>query len=135
MHLIVDGYGGNPERQKDPRFIYRLLERLPAAIGMTRITAPIVFTYRGVRPEDWGVTGVVVIAESHISVHTFPHHRYVNIDIFSCREFDTRRALEWVCSAFEFERVRTWEVERGLEHLDPEGALPCARSPVSRPAR
>jgi len=124
MHLVVDGYGGNPEKQKDPRFVYAFLERLPDTIGMTRITTPLVFTYRGVRPEDWGVTGVVIIAESHISVHTFPEHRYVNIDIFSCKEFDTRKALELVCSAFEFERVRTWELERGLEHRRPESALP-----------
>ena len=44
----------------------------------------------------FGISGFVMIAESHISVHTFPDQDYVFIDIFSCRPFDTDAAIDYL---------------------------------------
>jgi S-adenosylmethionine decarboxylase len=89
---------------------------------MTKISEPHVMTYHSPKPEDWGVSGFVIIAESHISVHTFPARQFVNIDIFSCREFDPQRALEQASAFFSLVSVHTWVLERGLEHYSPEEA-------------
>ena len=122
MHLAVDGYGADPQKLQDEELVYRFLDEYPAAIGMNKMIAPQVYPYRGSVPEDWGVSGFVLIAESHISVHTFPARRYINIDIFSCKEFDPTSSLRDVEETFSLPQVRVWTLERGVEHSMPEEA-------------
>ncbi|MBI4338746.1 MAG: S-adenosylmethionine decarboxylase [Chloroflexi bacterium] len=123
MHLVIDGYGADVAILESPDAIYRFLDEYPDAIGMTKITPPHVFVYAGQNPQDVGVSGFVLIAESHISVHTFPRRGYVNIDVFSCKEFDTGRALAELRDRFGLQQVRSWTLERGLEYSDPAVAL------------
>ena len=119
MHLVVDGYGADEAMLEDTDAIYRFLDEFPDAIGMTKITPPHVYQYVGQKPEDVGVSGFVLIAESHISVHTFPKRRYVNIDVFSCKEFDGEQALQQLRDKFSMATVRSWTLDRGLEFSDP----------------
>jgi S-adenosylmethionine decarboxylase len=132
MHLIIDGFGGNVEKMWDQDLVHRFLIEYPSALGMTRITEPRVLEYNGPHPGDAGVSGFVIIAESHISIHTFPRKNYVNIDIFSCRAFDHDRALEDAKKLFELEDVQTWLLDRGLEWLDERQGL--AESQAQRAA-
>ncbi|HEY7295818.1 MAG TPA: S-adenosylmethionine decarboxylase, partial [Dehalococcoidia bacterium] len=74
QHLVIDGFVDDPTRISAVEPIFDLLNSLPDQIDMTKIIQPYVFRYHGVVPEDWGITGVVIIAESHISIHTFPEH-------------------------------------------------------------
>ncbi len=122
MHLIVDGRGADPQKLKDVDLVYRFLDEYPATIGMTKIVPPQVYTYYGQTPEDWGVSGFVIIAESHISIHTFPDRGYVNIDIFSCKEFDPTASLDDVKAVFSLSEVKVWTLERGLEYMTPQEA-------------
>ena len=124
MHLAIDGYGGDVEKMKSPQEVCSFLDTFPGTIGMTKITEPVVRTYRGPVPEDWGISGFVVIAESHISVHTFPDRSFVQLDVFSCQEFDTEKALKEICRIFSFQAVKTWTIQRGLEYYEPQMALP-----------
>ena len=122
MHLIVDGYGGDVKVMEDSDALLRFLDQYSDAIGMTKITPPQVYTYAGRKPEDNGLSGFVLIAESHISVHTFPSRKYINIDVFSCKEFDANKALNELRATFSLETVRSWVLDRGLEYADPETA-------------
>jgi len=115
MHLIVDGFGANPQVLENEDFIYRFLDEYPARIAMTKVAPPYVFRYVGSKPQDWGVSGFVVIAESHISIHTFPERRLINIDVFSCKEFDAERVIEDVRAQFELTSLDTHLLDRGLE--------------------
>ena len=72
MHLVIDGHGCDAEQLSDQERVRRFLDEFPDRIGMTKIAVPAVHLYHGPVPEDWGVSGFVIIAESHISVHTFP---------------------------------------------------------------
>ncbi len=94
MHLIIDGYGDNPKLMQDEQFIHQLLDSYPARIGMTKISAPLVIRYVGPNPKDWGISGFVFIAESHISLHTFVERCYINIDVFSCKDFNAEQVVE-----------------------------------------
>ncbi|MBI2936041.1 MAG: S-adenosylmethionine decarboxylase [Chloroflexi bacterium] len=132
MHLAIDGYTSDPKRLEDPKFVHLFLDSYPEAMGMTKISGPHVVTYRGPKPQDWGVSGIVIIAESHISVHTFPDRAFVNIDIFSCLDFDTDKALKEVEKVFTLRRVKTWTLERGLEHYDEEYAHQALAAERSR---
>ncbi|MCH7712331.1 MAG: S-adenosylmethionine decarboxylase [Chloroflexi bacterium] len=118
MHLVIDGYRGDSGRMWDAELIRQFLYDLPDAMGMTRITEPSVLEYNAPKAEDSGISGFVIIAESHISVHTFPRRDHVNVDIFSCRPFDSDMALSRVKELFSLEEVETWQLERGLEWLD-----------------
>ena len=129
MHLLIDGYGADPKRLWDQSFLRNFLDEYPVRLGMTTITRPKVLRYNAPVEADSGITGFVVIAESHISVHTFPHRRYVNIDIFSCKSFDNRKALEEVQQLFGLQRVKSWLVDRGLEHYDPQMCIPGLAAP------
>ena len=122
MHLVIDGYGCDPGQLADMEHVRRFLNAYPDAIGMTKISVPSVQTYRGPVPEDWGVSGFVIIAESHISVHTFPDRAYVNVDVFSCKEFDAERALKEIRALFTMTKSSHWVLDRGLEHLNPTTA-------------
>jgi S-adenosylmethionine decarboxylase len=99
-HMMLDCYGCPREKLSDPGLIYNTLDSLPAKIGLARIRPPHVFKYSGAVPEDWGVSGVVLIAESHISIHTFPDQEHAFIDIFSCQDFDADYARRELLKAF-----------------------------------
>ena len=123
MHLVIDGYRGDIMKMWEVERVREFLTDCPTDLGMTRITEPKVLEYNAPKPEDSGVSGFVIIAESHISIHTFPHRDYVNIDIFSCRPFDQQRALNHAKSLFDLKEVKTWVLERGLEWLDERQGL------------
>jgi len=118
MHLIIDGYSGNAQKMQDVDFIYQLLDAYPSQIGMTKISPPQVSKYIGSKPEDWGVSGFVLIAESHISIHTFPDRSYINIDIFSCKEFDAEQTIRDLQQQFGLAEIRSYILSRGLEYYN-----------------
>lgn len=100
-HLMLDLNQCNPECLNSIDHCFKLLNELPDHIGMTKITMPHVFPYEGLDPEDKGITGTVIIAESHLSIHTFPLKEYAFIDIFSCKPFQTQFAIDYCLNLFE----------------------------------
>ena len=115
QHLMIDGYGGDKKKLEDIDLIYSFLDTYPEKLEMTKIMPPYVFRYSGKKPEDWGLSGVVLIAESHISVHTFPSKQYVTLDIFSCKSFDSGRATDFVKELFDLSKIEINLLDRGLE--------------------
>jgi S-adenosylmethionine decarboxylase len=116
MHVIVDGFGGDPDQLADENVVRAILDLYPEAMGMTKIAPPTVVRYRGTKPEDWGVSGYVMIAESHISLHTFPERCLIWADIFSCKDFDATAILADLKSRFH---LRTMEVQTLKRELEP----------------
>lgn len=115
VHLMVDGYGCDQAGLEDVNLIYNFLDEYPARMDMTKIMPPYVFRYKGAVPEDWGVSGFVLIAESHISIHTFPEKQYLSIDMFSCKPFDTERAVETLKEYFRIQKYEMRVLDRGQE--------------------
>jgi S-adenosylmethionine decarboxylase len=112
-HLMLDLSECDQERINDLGFVYDFLNTLPEEIGMQKITQPYVFPYKGIKPEDKGITGFVVIAESHLSVHTFVEKGYAFVDLFSCKPFDTDVARDLIVEAFASKRPEVYMIERG----------------------
>jgi S-adenosylmethionine decarboxylase len=122
MHVTIDGYGGDPQKLADEDLVRAFLDSCPTEIGMTKIAPPHVCRYVGSKPEDWGISGFVLIAESHISVHTFPDHGYVWVDIFSCKGFDATQAVERIKERFLLDKWQVHVLPRGLEFPDSVAA-------------
>lgn len=114
-HLTLDLSKCNINKLSNYEFVFNLLNDLPEKIGMTKITQPYVFPYSGLVPEDKGITGVVIIAESHISIHTFQEKDYVFVDVFSCKGFNVETAINYFIDAFESQKYTYNIVERGVD--------------------
>jgi S-adenosylmethionine decarboxylase len=112
---MIDGFHADPIRLDDLELIHQVLDTLPTEMGMTKIMPPHATRYGGSQPGDAGVTGVVMIAESHIAIHTFPHKRFISVDVFSCKEFDTTKAVTHLVRAFDIRRYDTHFINRGKE--------------------
>jgi S-adenosylmethionine decarboxylase len=113
-HLMMDCRGVSFEKCSDLQYIWNFLNDLPDKIGMTKITQPYVFPYSGLVPEDEGITGVTIIAESHITFHSFTQKDYFFFDLFSCKDFDTDTVVQEVIRAFEVQDPDIHRVDRGL---------------------
>lgn len=63
----------------------------------------------------FGISGVVVIAESHLAIHTWPEYRYAAVDIFSCGEvLQPEVAANYLVEQFAAERTSIVEMQRGM---------------------
>lgn len=68
-----------------------------------------------------GVSGVIVIAESHISIHTWPEYGYAAVDFFTCGEsVDPMRACDYLQKALQAEKAHLTEIARGIPSSSDE---------------
>jgi S-adenosylmethionine decarboxylase len=125
-HLMLDCRQCNLQKMGDLAFIFDFLNRLPEQIGMTKITQPYVFPYEGLIPEDKGVTGTVIIAESHITFHSFLEKDYFFFDAFSCKPFDIEQVQQIVQDTFEVKLMQAHVKHRGLDF--PRSTVPSLAS-------
>jgi len=114
-HLTIDAYECNKDKLNDANLIKSILEELPKLIGMKAISEAIVKNYKAKEKEESGVTGIILLAESHISIHTYPKKAYAAIDIFSCKEFDVEKAVSYLNEKLSIGRIEKNIVSRGYE--------------------
>ena len=112
-HYIVEASGCNPEVIGKVEEVEQILVRAAEAARVQ------VWSISFHRFNPGGVSGVVVISESHLSVHTWPELRYVALDIFTCGQ-DARPedAVKLALQEFGATNVHITEVTRGLEEGD-----------------
>ncbi len=116
-HLTLDLYGCNKEKISDLKYVYDILDELPGFIDMKKISTPHVVFYRGSEGtfDKGGISGFVLIATSHITVHTFTEQEHAFMDIFSCKNFDVEKAEKYLIEKFEAKKVDKNLFQRGLE--------------------
>jgi len=68
--------------------------------------------------EPQGISGVAIIAESHLSIHSWPEYGYAAVDVFTCGDTDAEAAIEHIRQVLKPEKVELVEIKRGL--LDTE---------------
>jgi len=105
-HLIVDLYGA--DRLDDVDHIEETLRRCVAAAGATLLHVHL----HHFEPNG-GVSGVAVLAESHISIHSWPEASYAAVDIFMCGKANPDACVPVLREAFTAERVAVSELLRG----------------------
>jgi S-adenosylmethionine decarboxylase len=117
-HLTLDGYGGDPARLDDKGLVSRCLNELPDRLGMSKLSEPQVYFANGNGCKDpGGWSGFVVIAESHISIHTFPARRFVSIDVYSCQNgMDVAFIESYFRDKFDLTEIETNFIHRGTKY-------------------
>ncbi|EAQ04175.1 S-adenosylmethionine decarboxylase [Pseudooceanicola batsensis HTCC2597] len=91
-HLLVDHRGG--AGMTDPDVLEQAMRGAAEAAEATVLSA-----HFHQFPDSAGVTGVLLLAESHISVHTWPEHDYAAFDIFVCGEGQGKKAADFLARA------------------------------------
>src|SRR5690554_1084674 len=107
-HLLVEYGGCSPEVLDNLELVEKLMKQAAEAAGATIVTS----TFHRFMPQ--GVSGVVVVQESHLSIHTWPEVGYAAVDFYTCGDCVPEEAHR---SLFEGLQARDYEimvVERGL---------------------
>src|SRR5580693_3904922 len=109
-----------------PKFLYAVDARLTRSSPVADITRLTSLTAAAVRAggghvldtshvvfPNGAITLVLILAESHLSIHTWPEESLIAIDLFSCGAIDGQRVLAELTGALHLERANVTEVERG----------------------
>lgn len=117
-HLMIDGYGGDFDKLNSKELVLKCLNELPEKLGMNKLANPEVYfaADNGIKdPGGW--TGVVVIAESHISIHTFPGRKFVSIDVYTCRNgMDKEFVQKYFQESFKLQDMEVNFTKRGTRY-------------------
>jgi len=118
VHLTLDGYGGSLQLLADREHVQTCLSELPERLGMHKIIEPSVMELGQLSPKDpGGVSGFVMIAESHISIHTFPLRGFVSADVYTCQNsLDIERISQYFADAFGLQDLEINVVKRGTRY-------------------
>jgi S-adenosylmethionine decarboxylase len=112
-HYIAEASGCAQDVIGKVEAVERIMVRAASAAGVQ------VWSISFHRFNPNGVSGVIVISESHLSVHTWPEVGYVALDIFTCGDSaKPQKAVQWALKEFGATNVHITEVTRGLEEGD-----------------
>ncbi len=115
-HTIAEFYECNGDILNDVNKIDELLTNAAIECGVTIVEK----CFHRFNP--YGVSGVVIIAESHISIHTWPEYAYAAVDLFTCgTSCNTKKAYDYLVKAFNSKKSSYNELQRGL--LDTNNKL------------
>lgn len=118
-HYMLDGYGAPEETLSNKESLTIMLKRLPGEVGMHAICDPVVVEAGPNNMKDpGGISGFVMVAESHISFHTFPKRGFVSIDIYTCHDYlDTDMLTKKFVELFKLEKYDEHPVvKRGTKY-------------------
>jgi S-adenosylmethionine decarboxylase len=118
VHLTLDGYGGCQNLLRDGKHVLACLSELPERLGMHKIAEPLLVELDHHSDKDpGGVSGFVMIAESHISIHTFPLRGFVSADVYTCQNsLDTEEICRYFADAFALQDLEINLVRRGTRY-------------------
>jgi S-adenosylmethionine decarboxylase len=102
----LDGNDCDEKKLGDKDLVYRFLDDLPTSIKMVKMIKPVVKSWLDKGSVVEGVSGIIMIAESHLSVHTFPDQKRVYADIFSCRPYDVKKVVTHFKKTFGVKKLK-----------------------------
>ena len=115
-HILCEAYGCDPALLDDEKQVEAIMVEaaLRAGADVRQVT------FHKFSPQ--GVSGVVVISESHLAIHTWPELGYAAIDVFTCGEsVNPWVACDYLTRAFKAHSTAAMEMKRGV--LSPDGSL------------
>lgn len=114
-HVIAELWGCNVEKLNDINFIERVF--VDAALESGAEVREVAFH----KFAPHGVSGVVIISESHLTIHSFPEHGYASIDVYTCGDrIDPNVASDYISKALQATTSEILEVPRGMGPIKVE---------------
>ncbi len=117
-HFMLDGYRGDMALLNSKELVLGALNDLPEQLGMHKLAEPVVYFAEDLSQKDpGGWSGFVVIAESHISIHTFAARGFVSIDAYTCKNgMDCAFIEKYFVDLFKLQDTETNFVKRGTRY-------------------
>ncbi|WP_461863064.1 adenosylmethionine decarboxylase [Thermococcus sp.] len=113
FHYVVEAAGCDEEILQSADRIREIFLKA-AKIGNMEVKASYFFKF-----SPTGVSGMVIVAESHISIHTWPEKRYAAIDVYTCGETaDPEKAVDYILEELKARYAHVSEIKRGIEEDD-----------------
>ena len=110
IHIIADLYGVDSRLLERAETMMNVIEEAVKFAKLTKVSSDYY------QFEPFGASGVVLIAESHLSFHTWPEHGLVTLDIYTCgAPEEAEKAYQYILEKLQPERVEVVFVERGKE--------------------
>jgi len=114
-HLLLDFYGcdlGALNREEMLRETFKDLSKL---MDLQIIAGPTIVRYVGREdsPSGEGLSGFMIVAESHVSIHTDIRTGYASIDVYSCKKFDVQLVEDYLVRVFKPQKVKRKMILRG----------------------
>lgn len=107
VHLLIELW--TKWHLSDPVRIRKIISKAIEACGATMLSIDLhVFSPNG------GISGVAVLQESHLSIHTWPEYDYAAIDLFVCGTIDPHQAIPVLEKEFNPKRIDIKEIKRGI---------------------
>ncbi len=125
VHLMLELYGCDRQLLSNEPLVRSVLEEYPARVDMERVSPVHLYQIETSNPLDAGLSGFVVIAQSHISLHAWPEYGEVDIDICSCKDFSQEDAIAFAKEMFQTDDLEAHFVIRGTRSLRPENPDPA----------
>lgn len=109
IHLLIEFWSCNRQKIDNLDYLERIMSQAAETAGATVLKT----AFQDFNPQ--GVSGVVVIAESHLTIHTWPEHGYAAVDVFTCGStVDPWKAAEFLKHELEAEKMEVKDIPRGL---------------------
>jgi S-adenosylmethionine decarboxylase len=124
-HMLVEFYNCNRDALDDVAGVERDMNEAARACGATIVQSSFH------RFEPWGVSGVVVISESHLAIHTWPEYGYASVDLYTCGDdIQSNIAYEYLKEKLQAQSAEIQMLKRGnldliKARLENQAALPA----------
>jgi S-adenosylmethionine decarboxylase len=115
---IIDAHGCDAAALGDIGRLRSLVDRLIAELALTPVASPVWHRF----PPPGGITGFVVLAESHVACHTFPEFGSICVNVFCCRPRPELDAAALMAEALGATHTRVRCLERAYAQPDRGGA-------------
>lgn len=114
-HLLIDLHGCDRKSLNDKEVVEGALRELSDIMGLHIIVGPIIVHYVGKEGSlsGEGLSGFVIVAESHVSIHTDIRTGYASIDVYSCKEFNIDSIERYLKAEFKPRKVEKKLILRG----------------------
>ena len=131
VHLMLELYGCDRQLLENETLIRHVLDEYPAHVDMEKVSPVHLYHIEPSNPLDAGLSGFVVIAQSHISLHAWPEYGEVDIDICSCKDFSQDDAIAFAKEMFQTGDIESHFVVRGNRSLRPDTPDPARLEAVT----
>ena len=118
IHLLIEFCSCNRYKIDDINYLETIMSQAAEVAGATVLRT----AFQDFNPQ--GVSGVVIIAESHLTIHTWPEHGYAAVDIFTCgSSVDPWKAVGFLKQELEAADAQVRDFQRGFPKQDENGMV------------
>ena len=120
QHLIFDAYGCDYDKLNDMELCYDVLNHIAKLGGMRKFHEPYIVKAQGNLNREGrdpgGFSGILMIYESHISIHTFSKRGFLTVDVYSCKNFEANKIVRYLKSVYKPKKSEISNIDRGAKY-------------------